>query len=304
MVRIAPIMTIEAKRERVIAGTGFIAALDQSGGSTPRALSDYGIAEDAYSDRAGMFRLIRDMRARIMTAPTFTSGRIIAAILFERTAYDEIDGMPVPSFLWEKHGIVPFLKIDKGLEVERNGVRLMKPIVGLDASLERAADASIFGTKARSVIRNASPIGIATIVAQQLDIAEQVARHGLLPIIEPEVLIDSSSKAEAEDILLAELTRQIDALPGDWQLMLKLTLPELSDTYASLVAHPRVTRVVALSGGYSRDEAYQRLARNHGLIASFSRALSDGLRYSMNDIEFNETLTNNVNQIFEASIAP
>jgi len=288
-------------RAQMVHKDGFIAALDQSGGSTPGALRAYGIPDNAYHDDAGMFRLIHEMRVRIMTAPAFIRGKVIAAILFERTMNGAVEGQPVPAFLWEKRGIVPFLKIDRGLEAEARGVRLMKPISDLDALLDRATRLRVFGTKARSVIRLPSPGGVAAIVAQQLEIAGLVAQHGLMPIIEPEILIESSDKAAAEAILLAELTRQVDALPGDWPLMAKLTLPEVPDTYTSLIAHKRFARVVALSGGYTRAEACQRLARNHGMIASFSRALLDDLKRSMSNEEFDRTLQAAIDEIYRAS---
>lgn len=280
---------------------GFIAALDQSGGSTPGALRAYGVDDSAYHDDAEMFRLIHDMRVRIMTAPSFRSDEVIAAILFKATMDGAVDGTPVPTFLWENRGIVPFLKVDKGLQEEADGVSLMKPIPGLDALLERAVGLGIFGTKMRSTIRLASPSGIAAIVAQQIEIAETIAAHGLLPILEPEILITSPDKAGAERILRDELLRAADRLPADRQIMIKLTLPEEANHYAPLVRHDRVMRVVALSGGYSRDEACARLAVNDGVIASFSRALIGDLRRDMDDATFDAALAAATDQIFRAS---
>ena len=280
---------------------GFIAALDQSGGSTPGAMRAYGVAEDAYSGDAEMFRLIHEMRVRIMTAPAFTGDKIIAAILFEGTMDGLAEGKPVPAFLWEQRGIVPFLKVDKGLEAEADGVRLMKPMPGLDAVLARAVTLGVFGTKMRSVINLSSATGIAAIAAQQFEVAAQIAGHGLMPIIEPEVLITSPDKAGAEAILRAELIRQLDALPPGRRVMLKLTIPAVPDFYAPLVGHERVVRVVALSGGYARADACRRLSANHGMIARFSRALIDDLRHSMSDAEFDAALETAIDQIFQAS---
>ncbi len=280
---------------------GFIAALDQSGGSTPGALRLYGIPDSAYSGEAEMFRLVHEMRVRIMTAPAFTGAKVLAAILFEGTMDGQVLDKPVPTYLWKERGIVPFVKVDKGLEAERDGVGMMKPVPGLDALLDRAVKLGVFGTKMRSVINHASKPGITAIVAQQFEFAAQIARHGLMPIIEPEVSIKSPDKAGAEAILLAELTRQLDALPDGRQVMLKLTLPEVPDFYSSLVSHKRVTRVVALSGGYTRTEACQRLASNHGIIASFSRALIGDLRHSMSDAEFDAALAKAIDEIYLAS---
>ena len=280
---------------------GFIAALDQSGGSTPGALRLYGIPDTAYSGDTEMFRLMHEMRVRIITAPAFTGDKVIGAILFEATMDGQAKDKPVPTFLWEKRGVVPFLKVDKGLEAERDGVSVMKPIPGLDALLARAVKLGVFGTKMRSVINLASQDGIAAVVAQQFEVAAQIAGHGLMPIIEPEVSIKSPDKAGAEAILLAELTRHVDALPGDRQVMLKLTIPDVPDFYASLVAHQRVARVVALSGGYTRDDACRRLAANHGVIASFSRALTEDLKHSMTDAEFDAALARSIEEIYRAS---
>jgi fructose-bisphosphate aldolase, class I len=280
---------------------GFIAALDQSGGSTPGALRQYGIPDSAYSGDADMFRLIHQMRVRIMTAPAFTGDKVIAAILFEGTMDGEAQGRPVPSFLWQSRGIVPFVKVDKGLEEEKDGVRLMKPIPGLDALLARAVKLGVYGTKMRSTINLASKQGIAAIVAQQFEIAAAIVRSGLMPIIEPEVLIKSPDKAAAEAILRAELSKRLDGWRGDHQVMLKLTIPEVPDLYRPLIEHKRVARVVALSGGYTRQVACQRLATNHGMIASFSRALIDDLKNSMSDADFNAALAKSIEEIYRAS---
>jgi fructose-bisphosphate aldolase class I len=280
---------------------GFIAALDQSGGSTPGALRAYGIPDDAYGSDAEMFKLIHEMRVRIMTAPAFRGDKVIAAILFEATMDDQARGEPVPSFLW-KRGVVPFLKVDKGLEPEANGVSLMKPMPGLDALLDRAVKLGVFGTKMRSVINLPSREGIAAVVAQQVDVAMQIAAHGLIPIIETEVSIKSPDKAGAEAVLLAELTKRLDALPDGARTMLKLTIPETPDLYLPLIGNEHVIRVVALSGGYERDDACRRLAANHGMIASFSRALIEGLTHSMSDAAFNDTLGRAIDEIHQASI--
>jgi len=281
---------------------GFIAALDQSGGSTPGALRLYGIAESAYSGEAEMFRLMHEMRVRMITSPAFNGDKVIAAILFERTMDGLAQGKPVPTFLWEERGVVPFLKVDKGLEAEADGVSLMKPMPDLDPLLARAAKLGVFGTKMRSVINLASKIGVAAIARQQFEIGEQIARHGLMPILEPEVSIKSPDKAGAEALLLAELTKGLDALPADRQVMFKLTLPETPDFYAPLIKDKRVARVVALSGGYTRADACKRLAANHGMIASFSRALAQDLRRSMSDAEFNAALASAIDEIYRASV--
>ena len=280
---------------------GFIAALDQSGGSTPGALRLYGIPDSAYSGEAEMFRLVHEMRARIITAPAFTGAKVIATILFEGTMDGEVRGRSVPAFLWEERGVVPFVKVDKGLEPENDGVSLMRPMPTLDALLTRAVKLGVFGTKMRSVINLASKSGIAAVVAQQFEVAAQIAGHGLMPIIEPEVLIKSPDKAGAETILLAELTRHLDALAEDRTVMLKLTIPDKPDLYAPLTKHKRVTRVVALSGGYTRDDACKRLSANHGMIASFSRALAEDLKHSMSDAVFNATLAKSIDEIYQAS---
>ena len=280
---------------------GFIAALDQSGGSTPGALRLYGIPDTAYGNDAEMFRLVHQMRVRIMTAPAFTGAKVIAAILFEGTMDGEVRGKPTPAFLWEERGVVPFVKVDKGLDNEKDGVSVMKPMPDLDALLSRAAKLGVFGTKMRSVINLPSKQGIAAVVAQQFDVAAQIARHGLMPIVEPEVSIKSPDKTGAEAILLAELTEKLDALPKGRQVMLKLTIPDVADLYAPLVNHEGVARVVALSGGYTRADACKRLALNHGMIASFSRALAEDLRHSMSDAVFEGTLARSIDEIYRAS---
>ncbi|MBR9861964.1 MAG: fructose bisphosphate aldolase [Rhodobacteraceae bacterium] len=296
-------MPNSAMTEKMQSGAGFIAALDQSGGSTPKALGLYGVSEDAYSNDDEMFDLIHGMRARIAQAPAFTGDKVIGAILFEMTMDREIAGKPTATYLWEERGVVPFLKIDKGLEDEADGVKLMKPIGGLDATLSRAVDAGIFGTKMRSVIDAASESGIEAIVAQQFEVAAQVYKHGLMPIIEPEVTISISDKAQAEDLLLASIIRHLENLPEGQQVMLKLTLPETANHYQPLVDHPAVMRVVALSGGYSRDEANARLSKNNGMIASFSRALTEGLSADQSDEAFNKTIAATIDSICEASNA-
>jgi len=289
--------------EQMTSGQGFIAALDQSGGSTPKALQLYGIGEDGYSSEEEMFALIHQMRARIAQSPAFTGDKVIGAILFERTMDGEIGGKPAAQYLWEDRGVVPFLKIDKGLAEPAQGVKVMKPMPGLEDLLKRAAAAGIFGTKMRSVIDTADPEGIRAVVGQQFEIARQVLDAGLVPIIEPEVTISIPDKAEAEDILLAELTRHLDALPAERKVMLKLTLPLRPNLYAPLVAHDRVMRVVALSGGYSRDEANAKLAQNAGVIASFSRALTEGLSAQQSDAEFDKALAEAIDAIHAASVA-
>ena len=281
---------------------GFIAALDQSGGSTPGALRYYGIPDSAYSGETEMFKLMHEMRVRIMSSPAFTD-KVIGAILFEGTMDGQAKGKAVPAFLWEDRGVVPFLKVDKGLETEKDGVSLMKPIPGLDSLLERAAKLGVYGTKMRSTIHLPSKTGIAAIVAQQFASAAQIAEHGLMPILEPEVLIKSPDKLGAEAILREELARGLDELPFGRRVMLKLTIPDVPDYYSPLIEHSRVARVVALSGGYSRKDACHRLAANHGMIASFSRALVEGLRYSMSDTEFDASLSKSIDEIYQASVA-
>lgn len=280
---------------------GFIAALDQSGGSTPGALRLYGVQDSEYSGDVEMFKLVHEMRVRIITSPAFSGEKVIAAILFERTMDGIAKGKPVPTFLWEERGVVPFLKVDKGLEAEKDGVRLMKPMPDLDPLLARAVKLSVYGTKMRSVINLASKAGIAAIVRQQFEVGEQIAKHGLMPILEPEISIKSPEKAGAEAILLAELTKGLNALPAGRKVMFKLTLPEKPDFYAPLIQDKRVARVVALSGGYTRAEACKRLAANHGMIASFSRALAQDLRRSMSEAEFNAALASSIDEIYRAS---
>ena len=280
---------------------GFIAALDQSGGSTPKALEAYGIPQSAYQGDAEMFELVHEMRVRIMTAPSFNGAKVLAAILFERTMDGQAHGQPVPSYLWKERGVVPFLKVDKGLEDEKDGVQLMKPIAGLDALLDRAAGLGVFGTKMRSVVNLASKSGIAAIADQQFELAEQIAAHGLVPILEPEALIKSPERGAAEELLRDALMERLDALPDHRNVMIKLSIPVTPDLYAPLIAHPRVVRVVALSGGFSRDEACRRLAQNHGMIASFSRALVDGLDHTMSEAAFDTALGAAIDEIYEAS---
>ncbi len=281
---------------------GFIAALDQSGGSTPGALRAYGIADDAYHGEAEMFGLIHAMRVRIITAPAFSGDKVIGSILFEGTMDGTIAGKPAPSYLWQDRGIVPFVKVDKGLEATSDSVRLMKPIPELDSLLARAKSLGVYGTKMRSVIEGASRSGIAAIVAQQFEIGRQIAAHGLMPIIEPEVSIKAADKQAAEDILRNEIHARLDELPTGQLVMLKLTIPTETDLYAPLIGHPCVQRVVALSGGYPRDQACRLLAQNHGMIASFSRALIDDLRAAMTDAEFDTVLGDAIDEIYQASV--
>ncbi|WP_319823466.1 fructose bisphosphate aldolase [Thalassovita sp.] len=296
-------MSNQQQMEQMRGAKGFIAALDQSGGSTPKALKLYGIQENAYGSDEQMFSLIHDMRARIVNSPAFTGDRIIGAILFERTMDSDIGGKPSATYLWENRHVVPFLKVDKGLADSVDGVRLMKDMPDLDSLLEKAVAKGIFGTKMRSVIDAASGPGIAAAVDQQFTVGKQILGHGLIPIIEPEVTISIADKAEAEDILLGEISRHLDALPADQQVMLKLTLPEQVNKYKPLVDHPRVMRVVALSGGYSRDEANDRLSRNTGVIASFSRALTEGLTAQQTNEAFDKMLAGTVDSIYAASVA-
>ena len=296
-------MSRQKQAEQMRSGKGFIAALDQSGGSTPKALKLYGVEEGAWSDDAGMFDLIHQMRARIATAPVFDGKRVVGAILFEKTMDGDFEGKPAATYLWEDKHVVPFLKIDKGLEEEKDGVKMMKPIGGLDELLKRAVAKGIFGTKERSVIDAANPKGIAAIVAQQFDLGAQVLSHGLVPIIEPEVTISIADKAEAEDILLAEILKHLDTVPADKQVMLKLSLPTKANLYKPLIDHPRVMRVVALSGGYSREDANRLLAQNAGMIASFSRGLTEGLSAKQSEAEFNAMLDGAIQSIYDASVA-
>lgn len=296
-------MTFAQAADQIGKGNGFIAALDQSGGSTPKALKLYGVAEDAYSGEAAMYDMIHAMRSRIIKSAAFTGEKVIGAILFEQTMDRDIDGIPTAQFLWEQRGVVPFLKIDKGLEAETDGVQLMKPMPGLDALLARAKGLGVFGTKERSVVNAANPKGIAAIVAQQFAVAEQVAAAGLMPILEPEVTISITDKAEAEALLQEEILKHLNALPADRQVMLKLSLPSVDGFYAPLVDHPRVLKVVALSGGHSRDGANAILARNRGIIASFSRALTEGLSAQQSDADFDAVLGRAIDTIHAASVA-
>ncbi|MCV7172004.1 fructose bisphosphate aldolase [Mycobacterium manitobense] len=296
-------MANDKQADKVSSGKGFIAALDQSGGSTPKALRLYGVEESAYSSEQEMFDLIHQMRSRIITSPVFTGDRVVGAILFEQTMDREIKGKPSATFLWEDKGVVPFLKIDKGLADASDDVQLMKPMPQLDDLLARGARGGIFGTKERSVIGGANAAGIAAVVEQQFEVARQVLSHGLVPIIEPEVTISIDDKAQAEEILRDEIAKQLDALPDDQKVMLKLTLPTEANHYQPLVNHPKVLKVVALSGGYPRDEANARLAKNAGVIASFSRALTEGLSAQQSDEEFDATLDKAIQSIYDASVA-
>jgi fructose-bisphosphate aldolase class I len=294
------LMNHEKMMAQIESGQGFIAALDQSGGSTPKALKGYGIEEGAWSNDEEMFGLIHDMRSRIITSPAFTGEKVIGAILFERTMDGLIDGRPVPDVL-KARGVVPFIKIDKGLEAEENGVQLMKPMPELDGLLQRAKALGVFGTKERSVINLANREGIAAIVRQQFEVAEQVLAAGLIPIIEPEVNIKSPQRADADRILLEELLKGLDGLAGDRKVMLKLSIPAEAGLFDPLVDHPRVLRVVALSGGFSRPEACAELARNRGMIASFSRALLEDLRHQMSAEQFDSALGAAIDEIHRAS---
>ncbi|MEO0944859.1 MAG: fructose bisphosphate aldolase [Pseudomonadota bacterium] len=286
--------------EQMKTGKGFVAALDQSGGSTPKALRLYGIEEDRYSSDADMFDLIHEMRSRIVRAPAFTGEKVVGAILFEMTMDREFEGKPAATYLWEDRGVVPFLKCDKGLEDEADGVQVMKDMGDLDGLLSRAVGKGIYGTKMRSVIQAANPVGIARNVAQQFEIGRQILGHGLMPILEPEVNITIADKADAEAILRDELMKGLDAL--DTPVMLKLSLPSEANFYAPLIAHENCLRVVALSGGYSREEANSLLAQNNGMIASFSRALTEGLNDAQSDDDFNAMIAETINGIYQASV--
>ncbi|MGC3992353.1 MAG: fructose bisphosphate aldolase [Chthoniobacteraceae bacterium] len=288
--------------QKVKAQPGFIAALDQSGGSTPHALSLYGIADHSWKDDDEMFALVHEMRTRVITSPSFTGERILGAILFEDTMDREIEGQPTADYLWKVKRVVPFLKVDKGLAAEAEGVQLMKPMPGLPALLEKARTKHIFGTKMRSLIKQASATGIAAVVRQQFEVAAQILAAGLVPIIEPEVDIHCPEKAQAEALLKAAILQHLDQLPADQSVMLKITLPEQAGFYADCVAHPRLVRVVALSGGYSLEEADNRLRQNHGVIASFSRALLAGLAAQQTNAEFNQTLDASIASIYAASV--
>ncbi len=291
--------TTQATRMRT--GRGFVAALDQSGGSTPKALLRYGITEDQYSGETEMFDMVHKMRQRIMSSPSFTDDKILATILFEQTMDRQVEGVDTASYLWNNKGILPILKVDKGLAEEANGVRLMKPMNDLDALLERAVEKGIFGTKMRSVINSANEQGIVENVEQQFDVGRQISRHGLVPILEPEIDIHAPDKADAEKILKRELDRHLQTTPEEAPVMLKLTIPSADDLYADIIALPQVLRVVALSGGYSREEANERLARNRGLIASFSRALTEGLSVDQSERDFDRTLAEAIDSICQAS---
>ena len=287
--------------EKMRTHPGFIAALDQSGGSTPQALRAYGIKEDAWSNEGEMFAIMHQMRARIMTSPVFTGERVLGAILFENTIDRDIEGEPTADYLWNMKRVVPFLKVDKGLAAESHGVQLMKPMPGLAALLDKARAKRIFGTKMRSFIKQANGAGIKDIVTQQFEAGRQIIAAGLVPIVEPEVDIHCPEKAKAEDLLKASILEELDALPSGKLVMLKLTLPDKDDQYAGFVSHPKVVRVVALSGGYSREEGNRRLRRNHGVVASFSRALVEGLSAQQSDAEYNALLDASIQSIFEAS---
>jgi fructose-bisphosphate aldolase, class I len=288
--------------QKIESAPGFIAALDQSGGSTPRALERYGIDRSAYATDAEMFDLVHAMRTRIITSPSFDGDRILGAILFEQTMDREVQGRPTARFLWEVKHIVPFLKVDKGLAEAADGAQVMKPIPNLDELLERAVANRVFGTKMRSVISLADAAGVGAVVGQQFDVARRILDAGLVPIIEPEIDIHSPQKSAAETLLLVALLGQLDRLDENHRVMIKLTPPETDDLYAPLVAHPRVLRIVALSGGYSREEANARLARQHGVVASFSRALTEGLSVDQSDSEFDATLDASIAGIYAASI--
>ena len=292
----------EEQRNVMASGQGFIAALDQSGGSTPKALKLYGIAQDAYDSDEQMFDLIHEMRERLMSSPSFSGDKVLATILFEQTMDRTINGEDSAAFLWKQKHIVPFVKVDQGLSPAENGVQLMKPMIKLDSLLGRAVDKGIFGTKMRSFIQEPNDKGIKAVVDQQFDYGHKIAERGLMPIVEPEVSIESPDKPKADSLLVAALSTKLDELAGDMQVMLKLTLPDENDLYAPLIEHPRVLRVVALSGGYSLAESCAILARNHRLIASFSRALTEGLTVNQTDAEFDEKLKSNIEEIYAASL--
>ena len=296
------VTTTQEQIDKIRSEPGFIAALDQSGGSTPKALSNYGIGADAFSNDDEMYQLIHAMRTRIMTSPAFSGERIMGAILFENTMDREVEGKSTADYLWEVKRVVPFLKVDKGLADEENGAQVMKPMPDLGALLHKARDKNIFGTKMRSVIKTANAAGVNAVVKQQFEVGRQIIDAGLVPIIEPEVDINSPQKAAAEDLLKAALMAQLDQLDEGQLVMLKLTLPEQANFYADCVKHPNVLKVVALSGGYSREEANRRLAAQNGMVASFSRALSEGLSAQQSDAEFNQVLDASIESIYQASI--
>lgn len=289
--------------EQIANKVGFIAALDQSGGSTPRALRNFGFDDSTFENEEDMFALIHQMRTRIIKAPAFNGDKLIGAILFERTMDGEIDGIPTAEYVWKHRGVVPFLKVDKGLEADENGVQLMKPIPGLGDTLERAKAKGIFGTKMRAVVNAANPKGIADLIEQQFEVGKEILSHGLMPILEPEVTISISDKAEAEDLLRDECLKQLDKMDAGAQVMLKITLPVNDNQYKPLIDHPGAMRVVALSGGYARDEANIMLARNTGMIASFSRGFSEGLKVQQSDEEFNAILAETIDCVYDASKA-
>jgi fructose-bisphosphate aldolase class I len=294
--------TFDEQLETIRTGSGFIAALDQSGGSTPKALELYGIGEDAWTNEDEMFAVVHEMRTRILTSPSFDGGRILGAILFEGTMDRDVEGVPSAEYLWNVKRVVPFLKVDKGLADQQDGVQLMKPIPGLDQLLDRARSKGVFGTKMRSVVKEGNPSGIARIVRQQFEVAKQILGHGLVPIIEPEIDIKCPDKAEAEELLRDAVLAELDALGPDERVMLKLTLPEEPNFYRPCIEHPNVLKVVALSGGYSREEANARLASNNGMVASFSRALVEGLQAQQPDEEFDDDLGASIESIFQASM--
>jgi fructose-bisphosphate aldolase, class I len=296
------VSTFDDQLKKIKNDKGFIAALDQSGGSTPKALKLYGVNEDAWTDEKSMYDVVHAMRTRIVTSPAFSGKRLIGAILFENTMDRDIAGKPTPTYLWEVKGVVPFLKVDKGLADEKDGVQVMKPMPGLDALLKKAKAKNVFGTKMRSVIKQANAAGIDAVVKQQFEIGKQILAAGLIPIIEPEVDIKTPNKDKAEELLKAAIVKELNALKPDQRVMLKLTIPTKDDLYADLIKHKNVLRVVALSGGYSRAEANERLARNHGMTASFSRALAEGLTAQQSDAEFNKALDASIESIYRASI--
>ncbi|MGP1593924.1 MAG: fructose bisphosphate aldolase [Treponema sp.] len=290
------------KIERMRTGKGFIAALDQSGGSTPKALAAYGVEKNQYSNDEEMFNMVHAMRSRIITSKSFSQEHVLGAILFEQTMDREIEGIPTGDYLWDKKGVLPFLKVDKGLADLADGVQIMKPMDGLDDLLKRAVEKHIFGTKMRSVIKEANPAGIKKVVEQQFEFGKKIASYGLVPIIEPEVDINSPEKAQCEELLKKEIKEHLAKLPKDVLVMLKLSIPTQADLYKDFVDHPQVVRVVALSGGYSREDANALLAKNHGMIASFSRALAEDLRYQQTQDEFDAALASTIKGIYEASI--
>jgi fructose-bisphosphate aldolase class I len=302
MARSGFVSNFDKQLEKIKNDKGFIAALDQSGGSTPKALKLYGVDETAWTDEKGMYDVVHQMRSRIVTAPAFSGKRLLGAILFENTMDRDIEGKPTPTYLWDVKGVVPFLKVDKGLADEQDGVQIMKPNPGLDALLKKAKSKGVFGTKMRSVIKQANAAGIDAVVKQQFEVGKQIIAAGLVPIIEPEVDIKTPNKAGAEDLLKASITKELNALKPGQKVMLKLTIPDKDNLYADLIKHKNVLRVVALSGGYSRDDANKRLAKNTGMTASFSRALAEGLTAQQSDKDFNGMLDKSIDSIYQASI--